>query len=82
MAQTSLAPNRTALITGASYGIGAAIAETLARDGYDVAVTELDPAALADTTDKIKARGRQALAVPLDVRSQASIEACMRDVLG
>ena len=72
---------RTALVTGASYGIGAAIAEVLARDGYDVAVTELNTDALADTIGKINAYDASGLPVALDVRSQSSVEACMTRVL-
>ncbi|MBT3931706.1 MAG: SDR family NAD(P)-dependent oxidoreductase, partial [Rhodospirillaceae bacterium] len=52
-------PRPVALVTGASYGLGGAIAETLARDGFDVAVTELDPADLADTLAAIDAAGGQ-----------------------
>lgn len=74
-------PRRTALVTGASYGIGAAIAVALARDGYDVAVTELKADALSDTLAQIKACGVQGFPVALDTRSQDSVEACMRNVL-
>jgi NAD(P)-dependent dehydrogenase (short-subunit alcohol dehydrogenase family) len=66
---------RRALVTGASYGIGAAIALGLARDGFDVAVTDLDRKALANTIAGIEAIGRRAAAVALDVRSQDSVEA-------
>ena len=72
---------RTALVTGASYGIGAAIAAALARDGYDVAVTELNADALSDTLAQIKSHGTRGVAVALDTRSQDSVEACMHDVL-
>lgn len=72
---------RTALVTGASYGIGAAIAEVLARDGYDVAVTELNANALGETITKIEAHGARAVPLSLDVRSQASVEACMEQTL-
>jgi NAD(P)-dependent dehydrogenase (short-subunit alcohol dehydrogenase family) len=72
---------RTALVTGASYGIGAAIAEVLARDGYDVAVTELNADALGNTLAKISAHGVHGVPLTLDVRSQASIEACMQETL-
>ncbi len=72
---------RTALVTGASYGIGAAIAEALARDGYDLAVTELRVDALADTLAKIKSHGTRGVALPLDTRSQDSVEACVHGAL-
>ena len=69
------------MVTGASYGIGAAIADVLARDGYDVAVTELKIDALAETLGTIKAHGTRGLAVALDTRSQDNIEACMHEVV-
>ncbi len=40
---------RTAFVTGAAYGIGAASALALAGDGCDVAVSELQPDDLAET---------------------------------
>lgn len=64
---------RSALVTGASQGLGAAIALRLARDGFDVAVTELDQSALGETALRIEATGRRAVPIELDLRSQASI---------
>ncbi len=72
----------TALVTGASYGLGAATALTLARDGYDVAVSELRIDSLSETVAKIEAMGRRALPVALDVSSQASIAGAYASVLG
>src|SRR5438045_6567965 len=72
---------RRALVTGASYGIGAAIALGLARDGFDVAVTDLDPKAVASTVAGIEAIGRRAAAVALDVCSQDSVEAGFAEVV-
>jgi NAD(P)-dependent dehydrogenase (short-subunit alcohol dehydrogenase family) len=65
---------RAALVTGASYGIGGATAVGLAEDGFDVAVTDLKTDDLAETVAKIKAMGRKAVPLALDVRSQESIE--------
>lgn len=73
--------SRTALVTGASYGIGAAIAAVLARDGFDVAVTDLKTETLGETLGNIQSHGARGMAVPLDTRSQDSIEACMHNVL-
>ncbi len=81
MSENNAPKKRTALVTGASYGIGAAIAIALARDGYDVAVTELNADALGDTLAQIQAHGARGVALALDTRSQDSVEACMRDAL-
>ena len=52
--------DRVAFVTGASYGLGGATAVGLARDGYDVAVTELRVEDLSDTISKIESLGRRA----------------------
>jgi NAD(P)-dependent dehydrogenase (short-subunit alcohol dehydrogenase family) len=64
---------RAAFVSGASYGIGAAVAVALARDGFDVAVTDLTTDALGATVSNIEAAGGRAVPVTLDVRSQSSI---------
>lgn len=71
----------TALVTGATYGIGAATAVALARDGFDVAVSELSPENLSDTVKAITSEGARGIPVALDVRSRASIESAMGQVL-
>jgi len=68
---------RAALVTGAREGLGAAIALELARDGFDVAVTELSTEPLARTVAAIEALGARALPVELDVRLLPSIECAM-----
>ena len=65
----------TALITGTSAGLGRAIAVALAREGYDLALTELDTAMLKATLAEPEIKKRKAVAIALDLRSQDSIKA-------
>jgi NAD(P)-dependent dehydrogenase (short-subunit alcohol dehydrogenase family) len=81
MALASSAPRRTAFVTGGSQGLGAAIALALARDGCDVAVSELSSAALGNVLNVIRALGRRAHPVALDLRDQVSVERAMASVV-
>jgi NAD(P)-dependent dehydrogenase (short-subunit alcohol dehydrogenase family) len=58
---------RTALVTGASRGLGREIALDLARAGADVALGLRDPDTDAGVAAEIEALGRRALPLPLDV---------------
>jgi len=57
-----------ALVTGASRGIGRAIAVRFAGEGADVAITSRRLDSLADTAAEIEALGRRAVPVEWDVR--------------
>ena len=59
---------RVAIVTGASRGIGRAIALRLARDGMAVVATARDEAALNSLVTEIKAGGGKAACTPLDLR--------------
>jgi len=72
---------RSAFVTGASQGIGAAVAVALARGGYDVAVSSTSPGKLEPVLSEIQSAGARAAPVALDVRSQRSIEQAMADVV-
>lgn len=66
---------RVALVTGAASGIGFAIAEGLAEDGFHVIVTDLSVESAQAAAETIaKSTGGSVEAVKLDVSSQAEID--------
>jgi NAD(P)-dependent dehydrogenase (short-subunit alcohol dehydrogenase family) len=66
--------SRTALITGASRGIGAAAARTFASAGYSVVLAARSRDALRGVAAGIESRGGRALAIPTDVTDPASVD--------
>ncbi|HXF27432.1 MAG TPA: 3-oxoacyl-[acyl-carrier-protein] reductase [Bryobacteraceae bacterium] len=66
--------NRTALITGASRGIGRACALALSEAGARVALAARNIEALNQLAEEIRARGREAHAVALDLANSDSIK--------
>ncbi|WP_433471932.1 3-oxoacyl-ACP reductase FabG [Spirillospora sp. CA-142024] len=71
---------RVALVTGAARGIGAATAVRLAKEGFAVAVCDLDEAACAGTVETIAKDGGTALAVGVDVADSAAVSAAVARV--
>jgi short-subunit dehydrogenase len=66
---------RTALVTGASKGIGIHIARALAREGCNLVLTARSADALGEVREEVEALGVRALAVPADVGSRADLQA-------
>jgi 3-oxoacyl-[acyl-carrier protein] reductase len=71
---------RTAIVTGAARGIGAAIAARLAHDGCAVGVVDLNEADTAATVDAITAAGGRAVGVGADVSDASAVTAAVARV--
>jgi gluconate 5-dehydrogenase len=65
---------QVAIVTGASRGLGQHMARALAKAGADLVITGRDPSRLSAFEAEIKATGRRALALALDVRNLESIK--------
>ena len=71
---------RTAIVTGAARGIGAAIAWRLSNDGFAVGVLDLDESACQPVVGEIKASGGKALAVGVDVADEQAVASAVSRV--
>src|SRR5207245_1296515 len=69
--------DKVAVVTGASRGLGRAIAVALAGAGADVALAARSKEDLEETARRVQAAGRRALVVPTDVASYTEVEALM-----
>jgi NAD(P)-dependent dehydrogenase (short-subunit alcohol dehydrogenase family) len=69
-----LLDGKIALITGASRGIGAAVAERFAAEGAHLVLAARTPGGLEEVDDKVRAAGGTATLVPLDLRDFAKID--------
>jgi len=73
---------KTAIVTGASRGIGRAVAKRLAQDGFGVAVNYLSNASEADqVASEIQRIGSNAIAVKADVANQADVERLFEETM-
>ncbi|HVX97710.1 MAG TPA: SDR family oxidoreductase [Polyangia bacterium] len=79
---------RVAFVTGASRGVGKAIALALARNGCDIVVAAKTvapdprlPGTIHETAREIEALGRRALPLPMDVRDDGAVERAVKGAL-
>jgi len=95
-------PNRVAIVTGATRGIGKAAALSLAREGFDVVITGrtlregegkatmpysadgqqvVVPGSLETTASAVRAAGREALPLVMDVLDRSTLDAVVEQTL-
>jgi len=72
---------KSAIITGGGRGIGRATALMFAREGADVLVPDLDLAASQETANEIRALGRKAVPLQVDVTQAADIQRMIETAL-
>ena len=71
---------KIAVVTGGGRGIGLAIASTLAAEGANVAIAEIDEKSAEKAADELKKMGVKSIAVKTDVTDPASVEAMAKKV--
>ncbi|MBE7698985.1 SDR family NAD(P)-dependent oxidoreductase [Oerskovia sp. Sa1BUA8] len=74
---TTVAPARTALVTGGARGIGRAVVLGLADAGLDVAVLGRDASRVDDVVAEVRARGRRAVALVADVGAVEAVDSAV-----
>jgi citronellol/citronellal dehydrogenase len=88
MSKTEVFRGKVAFVTGASRGVGKAIALELARAGCDVVIASRTtapdprlPGTIGDTAREVEALGRRALPIAVDVRDDAAVERAVKAAL-
>ena len=73
--------DKVCIVTGAASGIGREIAVTYAREGGKVVIADLNKAAAQAVADELKAQGRSAMAVAMDVTSEEQVNGAIAEVV-
>jgi NAD(P)-dependent dehydrogenase (short-subunit alcohol dehydrogenase family) len=71
-------PDRAALVTGASRGIGLAIARLLAEEGHALTITARKPDTLEQTAEQLRGEGYEVEAVPANMADEEAIAEVVR----
>ena len=66
-------PDRAAIVTGASRGIGLALAEQLGAQGHGLTVTARKPERLAETAERLRGMGYEVEDVPGNMADEAAV---------
>ena len=72
--------NKKAFVTGASRGIGKAIALAYADEGADVAITDRRTESLEETAREIESRGRRSCTLAWDLRDVSQVDDRLAEV--
>ena len=65
---------KVGLVTGASGGIGRAIAERLAREGADVALADIRTDQMPELLNTVQSHNRRGLVIPVDVVDKTQVD--------
>jgi len=76
-----LLKDKVAVITGGARGIGREIALTLAREGANVVIADINPQTLAETGKEIAAEGVGVLSLAVDVADSGQVEQMVNKTL-
>ena len=71
---------KTALVTGGGRGIGAAIAENLAKDGVNIIITDINESSAATTLENIKKHGVKGVFYHMNVADSNSVSDCVKKI--
>jgi NAD(P)-dependent dehydrogenase (short-subunit alcohol dehydrogenase family) len=73
--------NHVAIVTGGGRGIGKETALAFAREGADIVLAARTVSEIDAVAEEVRGLGRQALAIPTDVRHKASVDAMVQQTL-
>jgi NAD(P)-dependent dehydrogenase (short-subunit alcohol dehydrogenase family) len=66
-------PDRAAIVTGASRGIGFALAETLAEEGYGLTIAARKPEGIESAAQRLRAQGAEVTALAVNMADETSV---------